>query len=271
MTANEITSETGNETGNEIWVDSHCHVAECEGGADAAIERARDAGVATMVVVGTDLTASRVAVELAAKHSDVVATVGLHPHYAQHVDEQWEELLALAQTPGVVAIGETGFDLFYKHSDPEIQEIVFRQQIRLAHELDLALVIHTRDAWSDTWRVLREEKLPTRTVFHCFSGGPDEVRTCLDLGAYISFSGIVSFRNADDLRAAAAACPLDRVLVETDAPFLSPEPFRGRPNEPARVGVVGAALAEAMNRPVSAVATATSQAAADVFRMQLTG
>jgi len=251
------------------WIDSHCHVMECEGGSEAAIARARDNDVRAMVVVGTDLATSRAAVDLAKQHSDVFATVGLHPHDAQHVNTQWEELCDLAQSPNVVAIGETGFDFFYKHSDPEIQETVFRQQIRLAHTLDLALVIHTRDAWADTWRVLQEETVPSRTVFHCFSGGPDEARTCLDMGARISFSGIISFRRANDLRAAAAVCPLDRVLVETDAPFLSPEPFRGKPNEPARVKVVGSALAQAINQPVADVARATSQAAAEVFGLAL--
>ena len=130
-------------------------------------------------------------------------------------------------------------------------------QIRLAHELDRALVIHSREAWDDTFRVLEEESPPRRTVFHCFTGGPAEAERALALGAHLSFSGIVSFKGADDVRAAAAACPPDRVLVETDAPYLTPVPHRGRENEPALVVDVGVALAAAVGRPVEAVAAAT--------------
>jgi TatD DNase family protein len=239
------------------WVDSHCHPQWCEGGADAAIERARAAGVAAMVVVGTDVESSRTAVELAARHPDVRATVGLHPHEASHFDEQWAELVELAGSPGVVAIGECGFDLHYRHSEPDAQEVAFRAQIELATTLERALVIHSRDAWSETLGVLADAGAPPRTVFHCFTGGPDEAAACLALGAHISFSGIVSFKTADDVRAAAAACPLDRMLVETDAPYLAPVPHRGRENEPALVGVVGEALAAAAGQPVQAIARAT--------------
>ena len=136
---------------------------------------------------------------------------------------------------------------------------------RSPDDLDRALVIHSRDAWDDTFRVLGDAGVPRRTVFHCFTGGPDEARRALELGAYVSFSGIVSFKNADDVRAAAAVVPLDRVLVETDAPYLSPVPHRGRPNRPAWVVEVGAALAAAAGRPVDEVADATRRNAREVF------
>jgi TatD DNase family protein len=247
------------------WTDSHCHVQWCDGGADAAIERARAAGVAAMVVVGTDADSSRAAIELAARHDDVRATVGLHPHDASKLDDEWPLLLELARAPGVVAIGEAGFDLHYRHSEPDVQEAAFRAQIRLAKELDRALVIHSREAWADTLRVLADEGPPPRTVFHCFTGGPPEAAECLDLGAHLSFSGIVSFKGADDVRAAAAICPLDRLLVETDAPYLTPAPHRGRENEPALVGVVGAALAAAAGLEIEEVALATVANAARVL------
>jgi TatD DNase family protein len=247
------------------WVDSHCHPQWVTGGADAAIERARAAGVVGMVVVGTDAESSRAAIDLAARHPDVRATVGLHPHEASRLEAEWPALLELAREPGVVAIGEAGFDLHYRHSEPDAQDAAFRAQIRLAHELDLALVIHSREAWDDTFRVLEEESPPGRTVFHCFTGGPAEAARALALGAYVSFSGIVSFKGADDVRAAAAACPLDRVLVETDAPYLAPVPHRGRENEPALVVDVGAALAAAVGRPVEAVAAATAATARAVL------
>jgi TatD DNase family protein len=236
------------------------------GGADQAIERARDAGVRAMVVVGTDLETSRAAVEIAGRHPDVRATVGLHPHDASCLDDEWPALAALAAAPGVVAVGEAGFDFHYRHSPADAQERAFREQIRLAKRLDRALVIHSREAWDATFGVLADEGPPPRTVLHCFTGGPHEARLALELGAYLSFSGVVSFRTAHDVRAAAVVAPPDRVLVETDAPFLTPEPHRGRrENEPALVGLVGAALAAAAGRPEAAVAAATAGAAEAVF------
>ena len=247
------------------WVDSHCHPQWITGGADAAIERARAAGVVGMVVVGTDVESSRTAIDLAARHADVRATVGLHPHEASRLDGEWPLLRDLARAPGVVAIGEAGFDLHYRHSEPDAQDAAFRAQIRLAHELDRALVIHSREAWDDTFRVLEEETPPARTVFHCFTGGPAEAERALTLGACLSFSGIVSFKGADDVRAAASLCPADRMLVETDAPYLAPVPHRGRENEPRFVANVGAALAGAVGRPVEAVAASTLATAATVL------
>jgi TatD DNase family protein len=226
------------------WVDSHCHLQSLAD-PDAAIDRARDAGVVAMVCIGTDLETSEQAIALAARRPEVRATVGLHPHDASKLTAEWHRLDALAAADGVVGVGETGFDFHYTHSPADTQEAAFRAQIELANRLDRALVIHSRDAWDATFRVLGEERPPSRTIFHCFTGGPGEARRALDLGAYLSFSGIVTFPNADDLRAAAAIAPLDRLLVETDAPFLAPVPHRGRENEPALVALVGAALAAA--------------------------
>jgi len=248
-----------------MWFDSHCHVQWATDGADAAIDRARAAGVSAMVVVGTDAASSRAAIELATRHPDVWATVGLHPHDASRLHDEWVELRELATGDRVVAVGEAGFDLHYRHSEPDAQEEAFRAQIRLSHELDRALVIHSREAWDDTLHVLADEGPPPRTVFHCFTGGPDEARRCLDLGAGLSFSGIVSFPGADDVRAAAAMCPPDRVLVETDAPYLTPIPLRGKENEPAYVAHVGDALAAARGEPVEAVASATARNARVAF------
>jgi TatD DNase family protein len=257
------------------WVDSHCHLgyegtgfsAESVEDPETAVAEARAAGVDALVCVGTDLESSRRAVELARRHPEVRATVGLHPHEAKHLGDQWPELEALARdhVDVVAGIGEGGFDLFYEHSERDQQEVAFRAHVELAHALDRALVIHSRDAWDDTFAVLEAVGMPTRTVFHCFTGGPTEARRALDLGAHLSFSGIVSFKNADDVRAAAAITPLDRVLVETDAPFLAPVPHRGKPNRPAWVVDVGTALAAAMGRPVVEGAAATSANAARVF------
>jgi TatD DNase family protein len=234
-------------------------------GADAVLERARTAGVDGFVCVGTDLESSRRAVALAEHHPDVVATVGLHPHDASRLDAEWDALEALAAGPAVAAVGEAGFDLHYNHSPHAAQEAAFRAQIRLAHRLDRTLVIHTREAWDDTFRVLADEGVPARTVFHCFTGGPAEAERALALGACLSYSGIVTFKNADDLRAAAALTPPDRLLVETDAPYLAPVPYRGRENEPAYVAAVGAGVAAATGRAEGEVARTTGALARRLF------
>ena len=248
------------------WVDSHCHLPADLAEADVIVDRARAAGVDWMVCVGTDLTTSRAAVALAHHRDDVVATVGLHPHDAVHLAAQWPALVSLARDPKVVAIGEAGLDHHYEHSPGPDQAEAFRVQIRLAHELDRALVIHTREAWDETFAILDDEGLPRRTVFHCFTGGPAEAAACTERAAFLSFSGIITFKNAADVRAAAAAAPPDRVLVETDSPFLAPVPHRGQTNEPAWVPAVGAELAATRREPVESVATRTTQAAELVFR-----
>ncbi|HEX5097817.1 MAG TPA: TatD family hydrolase [Acidimicrobiia bacterium] len=247
-----------------MWVDSHCH-AHSAADADAQIERAHDAGVDWMVCVGTDLPTSHAALELAARHHHVYGTVGLHPHDASKMAAEWGMLEALAATEECAGIGEAGFDLYYEHSPRDEQEVAFRAQIRLAKRLAKPLIIHSRDAWDDTFRVLEDEGVPDRTVFHCFTGGPVEARRALDLGTSLSFSGIVSFKAAEDLRDAARLAPPDRILVETDAPYLTPEPFRGKPNEPALVTYVGAALARARGEHEDVVAANTRANAARIF------
>jgi TatD DNase family protein len=261
-----MTSNSAASSSNPRWVDSHCHLQSVSGDPAEVLARGRDAGVEWLVCVGTDLATSRQAVELARAHPEHVrATVGLHPHDASRLDDEWDELVGLFDAPEVVAVGECGFDLYYEHSPRDAQEAAFRAQIRLAHERDLTLVIHSRDAWDDTFRVLGDERPPRGTVFHCFTGGPDEARAALDFGASLSFSGIVSFPSAGDLRDAAAATPADRLLVETDAPYLAPVPHRGRENEPAFVVAVGAALAAARAEPVEQVGAATGANAARLF------
>ena len=249
------------------WTDSHCHVTYDGVGLDA-VARAAHAGVTRVVTIGTDVDTSRQAIataaEARARGLAVWATVGLHPHEAT---AGTAGLAELAADPMVVAVGECGLDYYYGHSPRDAQREAFAAQIELAGRLDRALVIHTRDAWDDTFAVLDEVGVPARTVLHCFSGGPDEARRCLDRGALLSFSGIVTFKNAAEVRAAAVVCPLDRLLVETDAPYLAPVPHRGRPNEPAWVALVGAAVADARGVAVGTVETATWANAERVFRL----
>jgi TatD DNase family protein len=257
------------------WVDAHCHL-QLELGdsrfevreADAQVERARAAGVEWMVCVGTGLDTSRQALELASRHDDVYATVGLHPHDASALETEWAGLVELAGATRCVAIGEAGLDLYYEHSPGAEQEVAFRRHIELAKTVDRPLMIHSRNAWDETFRVLDAEGLPARTIFHCFTGGPDEARAALDRDCYLSFSGIVSFKSADDVRAAAALAPADRVLVETDSPYLAPVPPRGRANEPANVSIVGAALAAARAVDAEEIADLTRANAARVFGVE---
>jgi TatD DNase family protein len=238
----------------------------------ATIARASEAGVTRMVCVGTGAGSSSEAVALVrtmrqpdsaavAEGVELWATVGLHPHDAVDGVASLDGLLAAEVVAGaedpavganvnggphpvVVAIGECGLDYHYDHSPRPVQREAFALQIELAHRHRLALVIHTREAWDDTFDILTAAGLPERTIVHCFTGGPDEARRCLDLGASLSFSGVVTFKNASDVREAAALCPMDRLLVETDTPFLAPVPHRGTLNEPSRVPLVGAAIAQ---------------------------
>jgi TatD DNase family protein len=246
------------ESDASIWTDTHCHVQDSylrdPAGIDAVLARAAAAHVERLICIGTDPVASREALDLArsgavtSSRPAIWATVGLHPHEAAHGLDEIRSLVessaSAERAPGsVVAIGECGLDYFYEHSPRDAQRVVFAEQIALAKRFDLALVVHTRDAWDDTADILRSEGAPARTVIHCFTGGPNEMRRMLDLGAYISFSGIVTFKKAGEIREAAALCPTDRLLVETDSPYLAPAPHRGHPNEPAYVVLVGAAVA----------------------------
>ena len=233
------------------YVDTHCHLYDTRGvPAAEVIAAARAAGVTTMINVGCDAATTAAAIEVAREHDGIHATAGLHPHEARHgVDT----ILPFLDDPTVIAIGECGLDYYYDHSPRDAQRTAFAAQIQLAHERNLPLVIHTRDAWADTFDVLRAEGVPERTVFHCFSGGAEEAAACLTLGAFLSFSGIVTFKAAADVQEAARLCPADRLLAETDSPYLAPVPHRGRPNQPAFVTHVVQFLADLRDRPLAEV------------------
>ncbi len=245
------------------WTDDHCHLPH-DGSVAEVLAAARDAGVHRFVHVGVDLASSQAALALASEHDGVWATAGVHPHEARHGVGGIEDLLA---HPSCVAVGEAGLDFHYDHSPRDAQRDAFAAQVALAHAHDKALVIHTREAWEETFAVLDAEGTPARTVFHCFTGGADEADECLARGAYLSFSGIVTFPSADDVRAAAARCPLERLLVETDSPYLAPVPNRGRPNQPAWVPLVGAGVADAAGRSVADVAAASWRNATDCYHL----
>jgi TatD DNase family protein len=237
------------------WIDDHCHLHRDVHIADQQVADAAEVGVERLITVGCDVSQSADYIDIARRHPGVVwATAGVHPHDAKHGIGGLEALLV---EPEVVAVGECGLDFHYDHSPRDVQAEVFAAQIAMAHQHDLTLVIHTREAWPETFDILVAEGVPARTVFHCFSGGPEEARRCLDLGAVLSFSGIVSFPSATDLHAAAQLCPLDRLLVETDSPYLAPVPHRGQKNQPAWVVDVAAALAAVKSIALEDVADAT--------------
>ena len=244
-----------------MWVDSHCHVHDGPD-PDAAVAEAAAAGVGRLVAVGTDVRTSHLAVALSGRHDGVVATAGVHPHEAAGGTDGLAEVL---DGGAVVAVGECGLDYHYDHSPRPVQREVFAAQVGEARQRGLALVVHTREAWDDTFAILESEGAPERAVLHCFTGGPGEAKRALDAGFVLSFSGIVSFKGAAEVREAAALCPLDRLLVETDAPYLAPVPHRGKPNRPAWVPLVGEAVAAAKGVAVEEVEEASTANAERVF------
>lgn len=230
-----------------MFVDTHTHLDDTRynDDRDAVLARAREAGVERFVTIGCDLASSRAAVALAAQYDSVYAAIGVHPHEVRHIADGWyDELLRLARHKKVVAYGEIGLDYHYNHSSPKEQRDRFREQVQLARELKLPVIIHTREAQKDTIAILREERASeVGGVFHCFSGDAWLAKDALDLGFYLSFSGIVTFQNAAMLREIAKTVPLDRLLIETDCPYLAPVPYRGKRNEPAYVVHVADQLA----------------------------
>ena len=245
-------------------VDSHCHLdpAYLPAGPGDVLTRAKAAGVGTFVCIGVgrDLGAARAAVTLAGARDDVFATVGVHPHDAATTDEKgFEEIALLAQKPRVVAIGEIGLDFHYDHSPREVQKQVFRRMVALARELKKPIVIHTRSAAADTLAILEEEKArDVGGIIHCFSEDRAFAERALGLDFDVSFSGILTFKNAHAIREAARFAPADRVLVETDSPFLAPVPVRGKTCEPAYIVHTARCLAELRGQTFDAVARQTT-------------
>lgn len=243
------------------WFDQHCHIPLGEDG-ERWYSEAQAAGVGRMVTVGTSIESSLEAIRVATDLDGVWATAGVHPHDSS---DGLDGIAGLLDDPVVVAVGECGLDFHYDHSPRDVQAAVFAEQVCMANERNLPLVIHTREAWQETFEILDREGTPARTVFHCFTGGVEEAEQCLTRGALLSFSGIVTFPNAPEVRAAAAVCPLDQLLVETDSPYLAPVPHRGRKNRPALVPFVGAGVAEAKGLDAAEVERVTWQTASTFY------
>ncbi|MBV9292688.1 MAG: TatD family hydrolase [Frankiales bacterium] len=248
-------------------VDAHCHLDLMDVGVADALAAARSVGIERVVTIGIDVPSSEWAVETAAAYDDVFATVAIHPNEAPAAGEaEWSRIAELARHDRVVGIGETGLDHFRTPQDGwQRQEESFRRHIAIAKDTGKAVVIHDRDAHDDVLAVLDSEGAPERVVFHCFSGDADFAKRCVDAGYVLSFAGNVTFKNAQPLRDALAVTPLEQLLVETDAPFLTPMPHRGRPNAPYLVPLTIRAMAEIRGETPGAVADGIRATAARVF------
>jgi TatD DNase family protein len=253
-----------------VWFDSHCHLHLCEesGPLEGLVARARAAGVGEILTAGIDVGSSERSTELASSDG-VFAAVGVHPNSATGWNEDTRARIeALIARPGVVAVGESGLDFFRDEAPREDQEEAFTEHMELARRHDKALIIHTRASVDAALDLLGSAGAPERVVFHCWSGDPPQLERALTLGAFVSFAGNVSFPRSEELRAAARLVPDDRLLVETDSPFLTPAPHRGRPNEPANVVLVGSALAQARRCETEEIESMTSRNARVLFGLE---
>ena len=260
-----------------MWLDSHCHLTadRFDADRDQVLTRAREAGVDTLIAIGSGygVEGSRAAAELARDHPDVFATAGVHPHDADQLDDAGRvKLREWLAEPRVVAVGECGLDYHYMNSPRKSQRAVFAEQVSLARELAMPVSIHVRGEGPEAYEELldiwiAEGRDDIEGVLHCYTGSREFAHRALDHGFVVSFSGIVTFKKAGELRDVAASLPLDRLLIETDAPFLAPEGHRGRRNEPAWVTVVGETLANLHEVPVAEIARQTTRNARRFYRL----
>jgi TatD DNase family protein len=246
-----------------MLVDSHCHLdfPDFADELDAVVSRARVAGIGRIVTISTRIKKHAQVLAITEKYPDVFCSVGTHPHNAaEEPDVDAKTLVGLARHPKIVAIGEAGLDYHYDNSPREAQAASFRQHIAAARETGLPLVIHSRDCDTDMTKILREEsgKGAFPAVLHCFTGGRDLAFAAIELGHYVSFTGILTFKRSDDLRSIAAALPADRILVETDSPYLAPLPYRGKRNEPAYVVEIAKVLGDARGITADDIARQTT-------------
>jgi TatD DNase family protein len=261
-----------------MFIDSHAHIdgPEYDADRDEVIRRARDAGVNAILTVGTGDPHSGAlerAIHLAEKYEDIFAAIGTHPHDARLFDDRAEERIKklINESSRVIAWGEIGLDYHYDNSPRDVQREVFRRQMKLAREAGLPVIIHTREAEDDTIEILKDEwdDLNVRGIMHCFSGSLRLAEATLELGFLISFAGVLTFKKADDLREVAAQVPLERLLIETDCPFLTPSPFRGRRNEPAHVIEVARCLAVIHEKTLAEMGHITTSNFTELFRLSL--
>lgn len=232
------------------------------------INEAREKGIIKIITIGVDLESSQKNISYAEQFNNVYTAIGFHPHESKKMKEK--ELILLEEIiahPKNVAVGEIGLDYYYKHSSPEDQKNAFQKQIDLAHKYDLPIIIHDRDAHEETVRILAEKACGKKVVLHCYSGDVQMAKWCVEQGFYFGIGGVVTFKNAHKLLQAIQEIPLNRILLETDAPFLTPHPFRGRPNEPKYIPIIAEKIAQLKGETVAKIAHITTENAQQVFKL----
>lgn len=252
-------------------IDTHCHLTMPQFDADRAevIKRAADTGITTLITIGTDIDDCKDAIALAEEYEYIYAGIGIHPHEVKELKDTettFQALISLAANKKVIAIGETGLDYHYLHSPANMQQEYFRIHIEAAKTLSLPIIIHSREAKEDTLKILKEHGKGVRGVFHCFSGDMEMMEEALEMGLYISFSGVITFKKAENLIEIIKHIPLNRLLVETDAPYLTPNPYRGKRNEPAYVRHTADKIAEVKGISIEETASAIMNNAEELFR-----
>ncbi len=255
-----------------MLIDTHAHLdqEEFDADRDAVVERARAAGVETIVAIGTTAASSAATAKLATTYDGVFAAVGIQPNYcAQAATDDWQRIVDLVDSPKVVAIGETGLDRYWDHTPFAMQQDYFDRHLRLAQARELPFVVHTRDSEADVLELLREARArgPLRGVMHSFTGSQATADECVELGLFISFAGMVTFKKSNDLRAVAAVVPADRIVIETDSPYLSPHPLRGKRNEPAHLVHTAAVVAQARGQDLAEFCAQTTANARGLFKL----
>lgn len=251
-------------------IDTHCHLTfeELSSNIEEVLNRSRQADVTKWITVGTDSEQNQQVAQLAEKYENIFAAVGIHPHHAKEVtNETIRQLEQLAQKDKIIAIGETGLDFHYNYSEPDIQKKIFIQHLEIAKQFQLPVIIHSREAFDETMEILDEFASGLKKiVIHCFSGDADQAKIVLDKGYYISFTGVVTFKNAETARQAAKIVPLDRLMIETDCPFMSPAPMRKQKiNEPALMIHTAKFLADLKNIPLEDFAAQVSKTSEEFF------
>jgi len=247
-------------------VETHTHLDLIKRNAEEVIKEAAKNKVTKMITIGIDLPSSQIAVEFASRFREVYAAIGYHPNESNLMDEQgWKELEKLACHDKVVGIGETGLDYFRRRSTIRQQVIAFKKHLNLARKLNLPVIVHDREAHKDILKILKELAIGLKVVVHCFSGDMDMARKCIEEGYYLGIGGVVTFKNAKTLQSIVKECPLDKILLETDSPFLAPHPFRGKPNEPKYIPLIAEKISELKNVGLEEIAKITSANVKIVF------
>jgi len=249
-----------------FFIETHTHLDLIKRNTEEVVKEAAEKGVTKMITIGIDLESSKIALEFASRFKGVYAAIGFHPHEAKFLDEEnLKELEKLAKKDKMVAIGETGLDYYWKHSNLACQIEAFRKQINLAVKLNLPLIIHDREAHQDTMKILVEEAKGLKIVLHCFSGDLGMAKVCIERGYYLGIGGVVTFNNAQKLRTIVEEVSLENLVLETDSPYLAPHPFRGKPNEPKYIPLIAERIAELRGVSVKEVAERTSANSKEIF------